>query len=116
MLPSADMLEGEPHKSEEGEQPEGVEVPKALFGMGQIVVTPGASESLAIIDRHPVQLLSLHVTGNWGSLPEEDIKENEFSLKNGFRLFSAYDIDDARFYVITEWDRSVTTVLLPMEY
>jgi hypothetical protein len=96
------------------EQPE--ETPKALFEMGQIMVTPYALASLSRLERHPVQLLTRHVTGDWGDLPEEDVKENQFSLEHGYRLFSAYVIEDAKFYVITEWDRSVTTVLLPDEY
>ena len=84
--------------------------------MGQIVVTTGAVRVLQRLERHPVQLLARHVTGDWGTLPEEDIAENAFSLEHGYRLFSAYVIEDAKFYVITEWDRSVTTVLLPEEY
>ena len=101
---------------EEQNKPEKESVPIALFDMGQVVITVGAAQSLAIVKRHPTQLLALHVTGNWGDLPEADIEENERSLKQGFRLFSSYTIDDAKFYVITEWDRSVTTVLLPSEY
>ena len=100
---------------EAGKQPKG-ETPQALFEMGQIVVTSGAVRVLQRLERHPVQLLARHVTGDWGTLPEEDIVENAFSLENGFRLFSAYVIEDAKFYVITEWDRSITTVLLPEEY
>lgn len=109
------MSEREPQDHHE-ESPEMRPVPKVLFDMGQIVVTSGASYSLHRIERHPVQLLARHATGDWGQLPEQDIEENEHSLKHGFRLFSAYNIEDARFYVITEWDRSVTTILLPEEY
>lgn len=104
-----------PSGPEAGRLPEG-EMPKALFEMGRIVITSGASASLDRLERHPVQLLTRHVTGDWGNLPEEDVKENQFSLEHGYRLFSAYVIDDAKFYVITEWDRTVTTVLLPEEY
>ena len=110
------MAEREPHTPEEGRQPESEEIPKALFDMGQIVVTAGAIETLTRIVRHPVQLLARHVTGDWGNLPEEDIEENKYSLQHGFRIFSAYVVDGAKFYVITEWDRSVTTLLLPEEY
>jgi hypothetical protein len=109
------MLEREPLADQE-ESPEKRPVPKILFDMGQVVVTSGASYTLHQLERHPVQLLARHATGDWGQLPEQDIEENERSLKHGFRLFSAYNIEDSRFYVITEWDRSVTTVLLPEEY
>ena len=102
------MAEREPGKP--------TEIPKALFELGQIVVTRGAADKTQDIQRHPVQLIARHVEGEWGNLPPEDIKENELSLAKGYRLFSAYNIEDARFYVITEWDRSATTVLLPQEY
>ena len=108
-----------PEREPQAHQEESLEkraMPKVLFDMGQIVVTPGASYGLHLIERHPVQLLARHATGDWGRLPEQDIEENERSLKHGYRLFSAYDVEDARFYVITEHDRSVTTVLLPEEY
>ncbi len=109
------MVEEQPHKSEE-ERPESKEMPKALFDMGQIVVTSGAIETLERIKRHPVQLFARHVAGDWGDLHEFDIEQNEHALEIDARLFSAYNIEDARFYVITEWDRSVTTLLLPEEY
>ncbi len=95
----------------------GAAIPKALFELGQIVVTRGATISLATIDRHALQLVSRHVEGEWGNLPPEDIEENRHSLEQGFRLFSSYDFDEgSKFYVITERDRSVTTVLTPDEY
>jgi len=97
-------------------RPESESTPKVRFDMGQIVITAGADITLAQIERHPVQLLARHVEGKWGNLDEHDLKENEFSLENGYRLLSAYNIEDARFYVITECDRSVTTVSLPEEY
>ena len=109
------MSEREPQADLE-ESPENRPMPKVIFDMGQVVVTSGASYTLHQLERHPVQLLARHATGDWGQLPEQDIEENERSLKHGYRLFSAYDIEDSRFYVITEWDRSVTTVLLPEEY
>jgi hypothetical protein len=84
--------------------------------MGQIVVTAGAAMTLEAIRRHPVQLIARHVEGDWGQLPEHDVEVNERALEYGERLFSRYEIEDSRFYVITERDRSITTVLLPEEY
>ncbi len=92
-------------------------MPKALFEMGQIVMTPGAQISIETAQLHPVQFLARHVTGDWGNLPEEDIEENERSLQQGWRILSAYDLETGgKIYAITEWDRSVTTLLTPGEY
>lgn len=112
------MGERRPEHSEGERQPESEPVPKARFDMGQIVVTVGADITLAQIERHPVQLIARHVQGDWGNLCEHDRELNEQALNPDFptRLFSAYNIEDERFYVITEWDRSVTTVLRPDEY
>src|SRR5262249_9922468 len=82
----------------------------------QLVITPGALERRSA---HEIQLaLKRHATGDWGEVPEEDEPENQRALAQGGRLFSAYRSEDGqtRFYVITEADRSVTTVLLPEEY
>jgi hypothetical protein len=61
--------------------------------------------------------VSRHLTGDWGDLEVEDKVENELSLREGFRLLSAYHLPDGtKVWIITEADRSVTTVLLPDEY
>jgi len=91
--------------------------PKPLFNLGQIVGTPGAIGALIEAEQEPVELLLRHVTGDWGDLDEEDKKENELSVKDGFRILSAYKLETGeKVWVITEWDRSVTTILLPEEY
>ena len=88
-----------------------------LFALGQVVATPAALAAIEEAGQNPMQFLLRHVTGDWGDLPEEDKQENEFSLDHGFRIFSAYHTTDGvKFYVITEYDRSVTTFLLPHEY
>ncbi len=92
------------------------EIPEALFDLGQIAITIGAAEEAQNIRRHPSQLIARHVEGEWGDLPPEDIEENDYALQRGTRIFSAYNIEGSKFYVITEWDRSVTTVLQPSEY
>jgi hypothetical protein len=67
---------------------------------------------------NPLDFLARHVCGDWGELSEGDRKENELSLKQGLRLLSSYrtSADDTRVWVITEADRSATTILLPEEY
>ena len=58
-----------------------------------------------------------HKNGHWGELPEEDVRENEWSLQNGACLFSSYRTrTDEKLWGIIEWDRRVTTLLLPEEY
>lgn len=88
-----------------------------LFPLGQIVATPGAIERLQQLERSPFYLLSRHGQGDWGDLDPEDIKANQEALRYGGRLFSSYVIDpDQKLWIITEADRSVTTLLLPEEY
>jgi hypothetical protein len=85
-----------------------------LFDLGQLVATPGALEKAG---QNAMEFLSRHVTGDWGDIPEEDRKENQYSLEHGFRLLSSYRTNaDQVVWVITEASRSHTTLLLPDEY
>ena len=86
-----------------------------LFDLGQLVATPGALAALEKSGQNPMDFLSRHVMGDWGELSEDDRKENQFSLEKGFRLLSSYQTN-AKEWVITEADRSHTTILLPDEY
>ncbi len=88
-----------------------------LFALGRLVATPGALALLrsAGEDLLP-KLLERHRSGDWGDVPEEDTRENEFSVRHGFRIISAYRVVGSKLWVITERDRSVTTLLLPSEY
>jgi hypothetical protein len=61
-------------------------------------------------------LLERHQSGDWGDVPPEDACENEFSVRYGFRVLSSYQVAGERLWVITERDRSATTLLLPSEY
>ena len=85
------------------------------FPLGEIVITRAALDTLPPEDVR--RSLARHAQGDWGELCEEDRQENELSLKEGFRLHSAYRAaDGTKFWIITEADRSVTTVLLPADY
>jgi hypothetical protein len=88
-----------------------------LFKLGQLVATPGALAALEKAGQQPQEFLARHVQGDWGDLCEEDRQENVLSLECGFRLLSRYNTSAGEvLYVITEADRSVTTILLPAEY
>lgn len=108
---------GEFESKTNGESKQQEEQKKPLFQLGKLVGTPGALDALVDADQDPAELLLRHVTGDWGDLDDEDKKENELSVKEGFRILSAYKLETgSKVWVITEWDRSVTTILLPSEY
>jgi hypothetical protein len=88
----------------------------ALFELGQVVATPGA---LAHCQQHcinPLLLIGRHIGGDWGDLCEDDVAANVHAVQHDERILSAYSVGDAKFYVITEWDRTLTTLLLASEY
>ncbi len=90
---------------------------KRLFALGRVHCTPGACEAFEIADQHYPDFVHRHVRGDWGELEDQDILENEYSLAEGYRLVSRYILETgAIIYIITESDRSMTTVLLPLEY
>ena len=87
------------------------------FHLGRIVATPGALEALEIAGDTALTFLQRHIAGDWGDLDEQDRAENELSAREGFRLLSAYQLrDGTKIWIITEADRSSTTILLPSEY
>jgi hypothetical protein len=86
----------------------------AEFELGVIVATPGA-----LLDFGPALITGLlcrHAGGDWGDLDAHDRRENERSVREGFRIFSAYDTPRGRAWVITETDRSSTCILRPEDY
>lgn len=88
-----------------------------LFLPGEIVATPGALALLGEAKRTPTEFLSRHLRGDWGDLCQDDKAENELSLKYELRIMSGYHVNDSdNLWIITEADRSVTTLLLPSEY
>jgi hypothetical protein len=85
------------------------------FPLGQIVITANAKDTLHPEDH--VTALARHASGDWGEVGDSDRHENELSLAQGFRLFSVYrDRSGTKFWIITEHDRSATTILLPEDY
>jgi len=87
----------------------------AKFPLGQTVITPNALAGLTQAD--VLTALGRHAAGDWGDVNAEDWEENDRALQQGDRLLSAHQsAAGVKFWVITEWDRSVTTVLLPEDY
>ncbi|MCB0032669.1 MAG: hypothetical protein KDE51_01505 [Anaerolineales bacterium] len=104
------MKEREPNQPAEEE-------PTPLFELGQVVATQGFLDAAFRTGTNPYEYIQRHVTGDWGQLCEEDKQMNQDGLDHAGRIFSMYHLsDETKIYVITEWDRSVTTLLLPSEY
>ena len=88
----------------------------AQLPLGRVVATPGALKMLMEARAHPFEYLARHATGDWGELCAFDRRQNEIALREGYRIFSSYEITSGRVWIITEADRSITTILLPEEY
>lgn len=96
------------------------------FNLGSIYLTPGASEAIGSLQADPFELFYRHACGDWGSVCAEDAKANEDALRYGSRILSAYELtastdieppeETIKIWIITEADRSATTLLLPSEY
>lgn len=88
-----------------------------LFELGTIVATPGALDALRAAQQLPYAFLQRHARGDWGEVEAEDWQANDRAVQQGQRLLSVYTTrKGVRIWLITEWDRSVTTLLLPSEY
>ena len=89
---------------------------RAPLPLGQVVATPGALKLLTEIGEDPFDFLARHETGDWGELCTFDRRQNEIALRDSLRVFSSYELPAGKVWIITEADRSVTTILLPEEY
>ena len=87
------------------------------FSLGQILSTPGALELFEETGKNASTYLQRHQQGDWGELCDEDKESNNQALIDGSRILSSYQIcNDEKIWIITESDRSATTILLPSEY
>ena len=110
-----------PNGPQEPQQEPGFEVliiPQGRFPLGQLVATPGALAALDAANTSPAELVGRHLMGDWGTVDKEDWAANDGALLGGTQLLSAYALPRTgeKVWVITEWDCSATTVLLPSEY
>lgn len=91
------------------------EYPHQKFSLGRVVLTPNAGAELTAIE--VAKAVACHARGEWGNLCDEDRAQNERALQGSGRLFSSYQSGRGiTFWIITEADRSVTSILLPIEY
>jgi hypothetical protein len=88
----------------------------APLPLGKVVATPGALKLLSEMGKDPFGYIARHAAGDWGELCAFDRRQNEIALRDGYRVLSSYDVLAGRVWIITEADRSVTTILLPEEY
>ena len=89
------------------------------FKLGKLIMTRGVNDLVAEDEEFAKfvwESLKRHAAGDWGDLSKEDKKENEFSLDKNLRLLSAYKRENQKIWIITEADRSATTILFPSEY
>jgi hypothetical protein len=89
---------------------------RAPLPLGRVVATPGALRLLMETGAYPFDCLARHAAGDWGELCAFDRRQNEIALREGSRVLSSYNVLAGRVWVITEADRSITTILLPEEY
>lgn len=93
----------------------GFRILRPLFPLGDVYHSAGVA-ALALDPAEIDRLLNRHHCGDWGDLDTEDKRANDRDVNDGGRLLSRYDIEAGSFYVITEWDRSMTTLMLRDEY
>lgn len=87
------------------------------FSLGRLVATPAAIEALEASGEEAASYIARHASGDWGVVCDEDKQANDEALREGFRILSAYILQSGvRIWIITEADRSATTVLLPDDY
>ena len=84
--------------------------------LGQVVITQGVQSLADFPSLKITDLLHRHASGDWGNLDEEDAAANDHAILNKERILSSYLLAGEKVWIITEWDRSVTTILLPKEY
>lgn len=89
-----------------------------MFDAGNVYITASVSEYMKqhSLDHDIVRLINRHIRGDWGELPEDDKEANDLAIKQNTRILSKHKLKDEYVYIITEADRSYTTILFPHEY
>ena len=84
--------------------------------LGKVVATPGALKLLLEVGKDPFDYVARHATGDWGDLCAFDRRQNEVALREGLRVLSSYPVEEGNIWIVTEAERSVTTILRPEDY
>lgn len=92
-----------------------------VIDLGEVVATKGAQRLFTgdegvLLTRDIAEYLDRHRCGDWGLVSDDDKQANDNALEYGGKLLSAYDVNGQRVWILTEWDRSYTTLMLPEEY
>jgi len=91
--------------------------PLMLFRLGRLCATNGAVRTLTRAAADPIEYVARHLAGDWGDVDAADAAANDRAVQVGERIISAYQLDDgSKIWIITEADRSATTILLPSDY
>lgn len=92
-------------------------VPSPAFSLGRLIATAGVHALVQEGRINPSFYLNRHLSGDWGDLCDDDRRSNDYALENGQQILSSYKVaPDLTLWIITEWDRSATTLLFPEEY
>ena len=86
------------------------------FELGRLLITRGALTAIELLEIDGLELLGRHQGGDWSEMDEADIEANKQAVEVGTRIFSSYTVKGLKIWIITEADRSTTTILLPDEY
>ena len=86
------------------------------FAFGQLLATPVALSHLAQHEVLPTSLLERHLRGDWSELNVSDKRSNDLAVASGERILSSYVVSGVKLYIVTEWDRNCTTIMLASEY
>ena len=90
---------------------------KPLFSLGKVLLTSATNAMFCEGSLDVSELINRHVSGDWSDMCDDDIESNKDAIANGFRVFSSYKLSESQnIWIITEADRSITTILLPDEY
>lgn len=88
-----------------------------IFSLGQVVITKNAKGTFDELEQNPIVYLERHAKGDWGNLGEDDKQSNNEAIGEGLRLLSKYNLSNGEaIYIITEADRSITTIMLTEDY
>ncbi|MGR5116247.1 type I restriction endonuclease subunit M [Photobacterium damselae] len=97
-------------------QDESLDIKPIAFGLGVLALTRGVDDLLGGNHEALIPMINRHINCDWGDCSKDDAIENNWATHKGYRIISAYEFNGEKIWIITEADRSTTTILLPIEY